>query len=1367
MATMLFSAVGGSSLVSSVLGTAAGVGLNYAAGLLGRKKSSAPKVTFGQHVYEVHVTGAQEGAPVRRLWGRARIGGQVIWATNFSEYAQWVPSFTQSAASGKGAPAQSQQLDWTEIWHAQISFAVAFCEGDGGTSLGCVWADGKLLDLTKYTWRFYNGSETQAPDPLIVAAEGAAPAYRGICYLVFENMLLDKFGNRIPQITAEIVRRPKSAAPDDLTRNLRSVCMIPATTEFGYATTVYKASANAGSWSTVNSNAEDSISDFTVSLDALVGINATATLPAGVSATGGNWRSAKGALDAADAVSLVVAWFGDDLRAGDCTIRPKVEVAQKNTDPADWEVAGYTRAGYAWFVAINGVVMRAHYAAPNAFPLPWGVAASVVSQVSPDLMNPNGAGGSVAFTGAAVPAYGGTPSDGSVVEAIKEIKRRGLRCVFYPFIAMDVPPGNGKPDPWGGAEQAAFPWRGRITCHPAPGQPGTVDKTAAAATQIAAFFAQYSAMVTHYASLCVSAGGVDAFIIGSELVGLTQVRSSPGDGTYPAVDALKTLAANVRAIVGPDCKIGYAADWSEYHSHRPSDGTHDVIFNMDPLWSDPNIDFIGIDNYMPLADWRDSGPNADAAGANAAASIYDKSYLARNVEGGEYYDWHYASAADRTAQTRTPIADTAYGEHWAFRQKDMRNWWGNAHHSRPGGVRNAAATSFLPGSKPIWFTEFGCPAVDKGANQPNVFVDSKSSESAYPYFSNGNRDDAIQRAFLESLLAYWRDNAPVSAAGVKMLDTRNMFAWAWDARPFPDFPAQGGTWRDAPNYHLGHWLNGRLDEPPLTWILGDICAAAGTACYDASRIIGPSSLAIGVVADGPTSPRDLLEQISAPLQIDAFESGGCVVFASRAQAKTIAVSLDDLVMESADDVGYSLTRAQETDLPYGLTLTFVDLYKDYDAGSVRELKNVGSSQNLASVNAPLVLDPGYAKALTRALLQQHWLARDTGTLKVPPSFSAVEPGDCIAFDIGEASPLKFRVDRIDRGDFLSLELMGFDPASARFGSASAGADALSKPTKRAFGPPIVEFLDLPLATGTEPQPWAPRVAAFASPWTPVAVYRTVNGSNTLIATVTAPTMMGEIVDGAFYSGPRSIWDYGNSLYVQFYGDAQLLSQTEQQVFDGANVVAVKAPSGDWEIVQFAQAELLATNKYKLSKLLRAQQGTEAGMADPVPIGARVVVLTPATLATLGITVDQLGQALTLRAGPAKDDPGASSYFDYSVTPKGVGLRPFSVSQIKGRRPLGFGDALITWSRRTRYGGDAWDPPDVPLSEQSESYDLEVLDWAGNVLRTVSGLASPTWTYALAEQTTDWGGPQNVYPIRVYQISGQIGRGQPAKANVNL
>jgi hypothetical protein len=187
-------------------------------------------------------------------------------------------------------------------------------------------------------------------------------------------------------------------------------------------------------------------------------------------------------------------------------------------------------------------------------------------------------------------------------KAVADLKARGLSVTFYPFVMMDVPPGNTLVDPYtGAAGQQPFPWRGRITCDPAPGRAGTPDGAASAATQIDAFFAGYRNFVLHYAQLCQSAGGVDAFLIGSELIGLTRVRSAPGQ--YPAVDALLSLASDVKAIVGAGTKLSYAADWTEYNAHVLASG--ELRFPLDPLWASPSVDFIGVDVYWPLSDWRE------------------------------------------------------------------------------------------------------------------------------------------------------------------------------------------------------------------------------------------------------------------------------------------------------------------------------------------------------------------------------------------------------------------------------------------------------------------------------------------------------------------------------------------------------------------------------------------------------------------------------------------------------------------------------------------------------------------------------------------------------------------------------------------
>src|SRR5262245_54147696 len=106
-------------------------------------------------------------------------------------------------------------------------------------------------------------------------------------------------------------------------------------------------------------------------------------------------------------------------------------------------------------------------------------------------------------------------------------------------------------------------------------------------------------MVLHYAELAVQAGGVDVLLIGSELRGLTRVRSAPG--VYPAVNQLVGLAAQVKAIVGPATKVTYGADWTEYGCHVVDPAANELRFPLDPLWASPSIDAIGIDYYAPLA----------------------------------------------------------------------------------------------------------------------------------------------------------------------------------------------------------------------------------------------------------------------------------------------------------------------------------------------------------------------------------------------------------------------------------------------------------------------------------------------------------------------------------------------------------------------------------------------------------------------------------------------------------------------------------------------------------------------------------------------------------------------------------------------
>ena len=93
-----------------------------------------------------------------------------------------------------------------------------------------------------------------------------------------------------------------------------------------------------------------------------------------------------------------------------------------------------------------------------------------------------------------------------------------------------------------------------------------------------------------------------------------------------------------------------------------------------------------------------------------------------------------------------------------------------------------------------------------------------------------------------------------------------------------------------------------------------------------------------------------------------------------------------------------------------------------------------------------------------------------------------------------------------------------------------------------------------------------------------------------------------------------------------------------------------------------------------------------------------------------------------------------------------------------------GDLLLTWLRRTRASnGDSWVLVDVPLGEAAEAFDLEILNGAA-VVRTVSGIGTPSFLYTAAMMVADFGGPVTTLRFRVYQI-GALGRGGAAEAVV--
>lgn len=1152
-------AVGGAP--GAVLGNFIGQGIDQAI-----VSSLQPARQRGPRLDGLKLQSTSEGAPMACVLGRARVVGQVIWAARFLENRH-------TASAGKGGQR-------TVEYGYSLSFAVALCEGeiDG---VGRVWADGRPMDLAGAIMRVHRGGESQAPDPLIEVVEGSAPAYRGTAYVVFEDLPLAAFGNRIPQFAFEVFKRPHGdeARLEDL---LEGVCLIPAAGEFVLATEPVMRRQGLTRTTPENLHAGDGRTDLKVSLDHL-----QAQLP--------NLKR----------VSLVVGWFGDDLRAAHCRVRPGVERREKPTEPLQWSVGGLERH-------------EAHL---------------------------------ISAAGDA-PAYGGTPSDASVRQAVAELKARGLEVTLYPFVFMDIPAGNALPDPDGAAEQAAYPWRGRLK-----GRDG-----AYATGDIAAVFGGPTdwglrRLGLHYAALAAETGA-DGLLIGSEMVALTMTRDS--EGAFPAVSAFRELAAECRAVAGPSVRLSYAADWSEYAGLR---GGGDVRFHLDPLWADPHIDYVGIDWYPPLGDWRAEEGGRDAAFYQGPD---DRRYLAAQVAGGEGFDWFYESESDRIAQVRTPIVDGLAGEDWVYRVKDLAGWWSHRHHERTGGVRHSSPTAWVPGLKPIRLTEFGCPAVDRGGNAPNLFQDPKSAENALPPFSTGERNDRIQRRALEAVLQHFGENNPVSEVyGGPMLEAAD--AWCWDARPWPAFPARVDVWTDASGWRCGHWLNGRLHGETED-LIHALMRRGGVDDCEIGVIAGQVD---GYLIDKPMATRDALAPLLAGLGLRAVERAGRIAVIG--DEPVVTTLLHETMLLPDEGGSISVERSLDT-RPATARIRFIDGARDYQLGSV--LARAAGDGGGLDLDLPAVCGP----ALAQAAAERALAAGEGERLKVllgPVEALRLEPGDAVAVE-GRSGHWCVNALEIAETASVTLEPMRtIRMAEDRGLPVQTGGGEV-------VGSPFFRMLDLPALPGEQGRS-GPAAVVSADPWRFMQVRAgPAADSLTIRAGIDQPAAVGVLMS-AISPGPLNRWDRSSALTVRIEGRAPE-SRAELSVLAGANALAVETATG-WELIQFRRAVLMGSDVWRLSGLLRGYQGTESAMRAGADAGAMVVFLDGG-LPRVSSPRAERGLPLLWRAGPL-GLPGGSGVTDLHWAPTGVEDRPWSPAHFRRKaRPDGGFD--LGWIPRVRLDGDHWD-----------------------------------------------------------------------------
>lgn len=548
-------------------------------------------------------------------------------------------------------------------------------------------------------------------------------------------------------------------------------------------------------------------------------------------------------------------------------------------------------------------------------------------------------------------------------------------------------------------------------------------------------------------------------------------------------------------------------------------------------------------------------------------------------------------------------------------------------------------------------------------------------------------------------------------------------------------------------------------------IISDVCTRCGLAAEEIDVTDLTDREVQGYAITRPSPGRGIIEPLRQVGYFDAVESDGRLKFPARGGAIALTLSEQDLGAHYAEDERPPLVttqKSQDVELPKRIRIQYIAESRDYDTGDAPSPTRITSAAvNEVDIQVPVSISDDHAMQAAEILWSDAWGARWTHQIALDVSFLALEPTDVIAIPV-DGRLYRSRVVSIeDAAGFLrKLTLMRDD--DGRYTS-TAVADPPQRPPVRiiAYSATALLLLDLPPLRDEDDNAGIYAVAYPTNPartWTGAVVYRSSDGiSYAQVGSIVTAGIVGRLVD-ALPAGLSTTWDYENVIVVDVISGT-LESRTEDAVINGANAAAIGA-HGRWEIVQYLNATQISATRWQLSGLLRGRRATEHHIGTSavddlfVVISAGGMVRFPLQLAEIGVT--RFYRPVTL----------GTSATEGSTLPfvgAGEALKPFSPVHIHGARSGG--DLIIEWTRRGRFGQELRSGTDIPLSEETEEYEVDILVPGASpetALRTLE-TSTPTVTYTAAEQAADGFVGDDPIMVRVYQISASVGRGTPGEA----
>lgn len=536
---------------------------------------------------------------------------------------------------------------------------------------------------------------------------------------------------------------------------------------------------------------------------------------------------------------------------------------------------------------------------------------------------------------------------------------------------------------------------------------------------------------------------------------------------------------------------------------------------------------------------------------------------------------------------------------------------------------------------------------------------------------------------------------------------------------------------------------------------GDIDTSALTQAVRGYRIASVAAI------------RSALEPLMGAWPFDVVQHGYQVTCVPRGGASIATVPASDLDARAANQApGVAVTTVREMDtvLPARVTLKFLDADREYNDNEQYAERLNTLAVNVLSLDMAIVLTATEAAQIAERLLYLYWLERYDVSIKLPPTYNQLEPADVITV-AAEEGTYALRLTKIHYTADDRLECQAKYHSAATYtptaigesGAAVSGIIALE-------GPAFLLPLDIPLLRDAADKAGFPvAMAGHTSAWSGGVLYQTTDGGQTWLAVqgFTGPGAVTGVASAAIGAGRTDLIDKSSVLPVAL-NSGTLYTVTEAAMLNGANHFAYGA-HGRWEIIAAQNCTLQGDGSYILTNLLRGRAGTEwaCGLHGDYD---SLVLLDSAVLPFLSTSIDTIGTARTYRAVTVGQT--LAEVADTTFTYAGVNLECLSPVYLNGNRHPSTNDWSLDWIRRTRVGGEWRDYVDAPLSEASESYEVDIFSGGTyTTLKRTLASSTPTVAYTSAQQVTDFGSNQATLYVKVYQLSANVGRGYPLTTSI--